>query len=204
MILLIDNYDSFVHTLARYVGELGFNRQIVRNDATDPEAIDRLSPEAMLISPGPATPEKAGISIDLVRRFRGRIPILGICLGHQAVAVAYGGKVDRAPVPRHGASDDIHHAHHPLFQNLPSPFAAARYHALCVTKTPEGLAEIAHTPDGVVMALADDARHVYGYQFHPESILTGDGHRLLANFFNHVGLARKTRRTEGKSDRKRA
>lgn len=188
MILLIDNYDSFVHTLARYIGELGLDRVVVRHDAVDVNAIEQLNPEAIIISPGPATPEKAGISIELVRYFRGKIPILGVCLGHQAIAVAYGGKVDRAPRPRHGVSDNIHHAKHALFKNLPIPFEAARYHALCVTHTPEGLTEIAHSPDGVVMALANDVDKVYGYQFHPESILTQNGHHLLSNFFTCTGI----------------
>ena len=188
MILLIDNYDSFVHTLARYIGELGLDRVVVRHDAVDINAIEQLNPKAIIISPGPATPEKAGISIELVRYFRGKIPILGVCLGHQAIAVAYGGTVDRAPRPRHGVSDNIHHAQHALFNNLPMPFEAARYHALCVTHTPEGLTEIAHSLDGVVMALANDVDKVYGYQFHPESILTQNGHHLLSNFFTCAGI----------------
>ncbi|EJW20638.1 glutamine amidotransferase of anthranilate synthase [alpha proteobacterium IMCC14465] len=188
MILLIDNYDSFVHTLARYIGELGLDRAVLRHDAVDLETIEQLAPQAIIISPGPATPEKAGISIELVRHFRGKIPILGVCLGHQAIAVAYGGTVDRAPQPRHGVSDDIYHNHHALFDTLAMPFEAARYHALCVTRTPEGLTEIAHSLDEVVMAVANDADKVYGYQFHPESILTQNGHLLLSNFFTCAGI----------------
>ena len=161
---------------------------VVRHDSVDIAAIHQLNPEAIIISPGPATPEKAGISIELVRHFRGTIPILGVCLGHQAIAVAYGGTVDRAPRPRHGVSDYIYHKKHALFENLPMPFEAARYHALCVTRTPEGLTEIAHTQDKLVMAVANDDDRVYGYQFHPESILTQNGHHLLSNFFSCAGI----------------
>ena len=192
MILLIDNYDSFVHTLARYIGELGLDRVVLRHDSVDIAAIQQLNPEAIIISPGPATPEKAGISIELVRHFRGTIPILGVCLGHQAIAVAYGGTVDRAPRPRHGVSDYIYHKKHALFDNLPMPFEAARYHALCVTRTPGGLTEIAHTQDKLVMALANDDDRVYGYQFHPESILTQNGHQLVSNFFTCAGILHNT------------
>ena len=188
MIVLIDNYDSFVHTLARYLGELGLEQRVIRNDAVSLAELEHLNPSALLLSPGPSTPEKAGICVELIRQFRGRLPILGICLGHQAIAVAYGGTVDRAPTPRHGMADDIvHDGTHPLFAGLPSPFKAARYHSLAVTHMPPQLTALAHSPDGVNMALAA-AGHVYGLQFHPESILSQHGHQMLANFLSISGI----------------
>ena len=189
MIVLIDNYDSFVHTLARYLGELGLHQKVIRNDAVSLADLEALNPTALLLSPGPSTPEKAGICVDLIRHFRGRLPILGICLGHQAIAVAYGGKVDRAPTPRHGMADDIlHDGTHPLFDGLPSSFKAARYHSLAVTEIPPQLTSLARSPDGVNMALAAEQHHVYGLQFHPESILSHHGHRILANFLSVSGV----------------
>lgn len=191
MILIIDNYDSFVHTLARYVSELGLRYQLIRNDRIDPKAVLAQQPEAVILSPGPATPSQAGICVDLIRQCRGHIPMLGICLGHQAIGEAYGGTVARAPSPAHGISAQIQHNGHALFANLENPFSAARYHSLAVTQVPAGLRQIAHINEGVNMAVADDAAKIYGMQFHPESILTQNGHQLLSNFFTLAGIKHK-------------
>ncbi|MGC6475886.1 MAG: anthranilate synthase component II [Parvibaculales bacterium] len=191
MILIIDNYDSFVHMLGQYVGELGYERQFVRNDRIDIRSILARPPDAIILSPGPATPQKAGICIELVKACQGQIPILGICLGHQAIAVAYAelageeslGTVTRAPYPAHGVSAEIYHKNHPLFAGIPSPFTAARYHSLAITHMPENLEALAQTPDGINMAVGDTAAQIYGLQFHPESILTPHGKQILQNFF---------------------
>ncbi len=190
MILIIDNYDSFVHMLGQYLGELGVPRRLVRNDRIDISTILQNPPDAILLSPGPATPQKAGICIELVKACRNKIPLLGICLGHQAIAVAYSeleeqdsrAPVARAPYPAHGVKADIHHNHHSLFNHVPNPFEAARYHALAVNALPAKLTSIANTPDSINMALAHDSDCVYGLQFHPESILTPHGKQILENF----------------------
>lgn len=208
MILIIDNYDSFVHMLGHYLGEIGAERRMVRNDRIDISTILQNPPDAILLSPGPATPQKAGICIDLVKACRGRIPILGICLGHQAISVAYAeiagtsstDTVDRAPYPAHGMEAQIHHDGHPLFAGVPNPFAAARYHSLAVNQPPENLNCVAFTSDGINMALAHDDDKVYGLQFHPESILTPDGSKILENFLT---LA-KVKIGDRKGDRKGA
>ena len=191
MILIIDNYDSFVHMLGQYIGELGYERQFVRNDRIDIRSILARPPDAIVLSPGPATPQKAGICIELVKACQGRIPVLGICLGHQAIAVAYAElageaaqhTVTRALYPAHGVSADIHHTNHPLFAGIPSPFAAARYHSLAIAHMPKTLTPLAHTQDGINMAVGDEAAQIYGLQFHPESILTPHGKQVLQNFF---------------------
>jgi anthranilate synthase component 2/para-aminobenzoate synthetase component 2 len=183
MILLIDNYDSFVHNLARYVGELGYARRVIRNDALTAEEALAMEPEAIVLSPGPCGPAEAGISVELVRRAaEARVPLLGVCLGHQAIAVAFGGAV-RWTAPVHGKASQIRHDGTGIFARVPSPFAAARYHSL-VAELPAGgpLRATALSEDGTLMALAHESLPVFGLQFHPESVLTEHGHLLLANF----------------------
>ncbi|MCE9605407.1 MAG: aminodeoxychorismate/anthranilate synthase component II [Planctomycetia bacterium] len=190
MILLIDNYDSFVHNLARYVRRLGSDTQVVRNDAVDVAAIRRLRPCAIILSPGPCTPQQAGCTLEVVRELAGEVPILGICLGHQAIAEVFGGKVVRSPVPVHGRTANITHDGRRLFAGLPSPLTVCRYHSLCAEAAtlPKSLRATAHAPDGVVMAVEHESLPVFGVQFHPESVLTEGGYRLLANFCSLAGL----------------
>ena len=189
MILLIDNFDSFVHNLARYVGELGFERRTIRTDEISVETALALQPEAIILSPGPCGPDKAGISVPLVKEAAARgIPLLGVCLGHQAIAAAFGGRIIRAPKPVHGKPSLIHHEGSDIFVGLPSPFTAGRYHSL-IADLPEGgpLHVTARTQDGVPMALAHESLPVFGVQFHPESVLTEHGYDLLANFLELAG-----------------
>jgi anthranilate synthase/aminodeoxychorismate synthase-like glutamine amidotransferase len=190
MILLIDNYDSFVYNLARYLAELGCGTEVVRNDAVTVGDVARLAPEAIVISPGPCTPNEAGISMDLIRELGARIPILGVCLGHQALAAALGGNVIRAPEPVHGRTSLVTHGGQRLFAGLPSPLRATRYHSLIVEEAslPPELRVTARTADGIPMALEHAHWPAFGVQFHPESILTDSGHRLLANFLRLAGL----------------
>jgi len=194
MILLIDNYDSFVHNLARYVRRLGSDTQTVRNDAIDAAGIRRLKPCAIILSPGPCAPQQAGCTLDVVRELAGEVPILGICLGHQAIAEAFGGRTVRAPVPVHGRTAAITHDAGRLFAGLPSPLTVCRYHSLCaeIETVPTCLKATAHSPDGVVMALEHESLPVFGVQFHPESVLTEGGYRLLANFCSLAGLSLPT------------
>lgn len=184
MILLIDNYDSFVHNLARYVQRLGPKTLVARNDALSIADIRRLRPEAIVISPGPCTPDEAGISLEVVRQLTGEYPILGVCLGHQAIAQALGGKVIRAPEPMHGRTSEIFHRSERLFAGLPSPMLACRYHSLVADwETLAAELEVtATTADDVVMAIEHRNHPTFGVQFHPESILTRGGLRLIANF----------------------
>lgn len=194
MILLIDNFDSFVHNLARYVGELGFERRIIRTDEISVEKALALQPEAIILSPGPCGPDKAGISVPLVKEAASQgIPLLGVCLGHQAIASAFGGRIIRAPKPVHGKPSRIHHEGGDIFAGIPSPFIAGRYHSL-IAELPDGgpLRETARTEDGVPMALAHKNLPIFGVQFHPESILTEHGYELLANFLRLAGA--KSRR----------
>lgn len=185
MILLIDNYDSFVHNLARYVGELGETREVMRNDAASADEIIAQAPRAIILSPGPCGPEEAGVSVSLVHAAaRARIPLLGVCLGHQCIAAAFGGTIRRAE-PVHGRASPIRHKGHALFEGIPDGFSAARYHSLVAElgdTTP--LQPIAHLDDGTLMALAHENLPIYGVQFHPESVLTPHGHALLRNFLN--------------------
>ncbi|MFQ5619395.1 MAG: anthranilate synthase component II [Rhodospirillales bacterium] len=184
MILLIDNYDSFVHNLARYVGELGRDRRVVRNDAITIDEISAAEPQAIIISPGPCTPNEAGISIDVVRQLGARAPILGVCLGHQCVGQVYGGEVKRAQRPVHGSTSLIHHTGEGLFEGLPNPLHAARYHSLIVELPDDSELDVTATSEnGEIMAVAHRRHPVFGLQFHPESVLTEHGHAQLANFF---------------------
>jgi anthranilate synthase/aminodeoxychorismate synthase-like glutamine amidotransferase len=181
MILLIDNYDSFVYNLARYVTELGGEAVVRRNDAIGLEEIAGLAPSHVIISPGPCTPREAGISVDLVRRFGPQLPILGVCLGHQAIGAAYGAEIVRARRPMHGKTSRIHHAGSSVFTGLPSPLIATRYHSLVIApdSVPPELTVTATADDGEIMAVAHATHPVVGVQFHPESVLTEYGYRML-------------------------
>lgn len=189
MILLIDNYDSFVYNLARYVGMLGFERRVVRNDAITLDEIAANPPQAIIISPGPKAPRDAGISTPVIRAFAGRIPILGICLGHQCIAEAFGGRTIRASEPCHGKTSLITHTADDLFMGLPNPLRGARYHSLIVELNADSPLEImAHTEDDdVIMGIRHKVHPVYGLQFHPESILTEYGLDLIRNFLMIAG-----------------
>jgi anthranilate synthase component 2 len=184
MFLLIDNYDSFTYNLAQYFGELGCELVIKRNDEISLDEIAALAPRNICISPGPCTPREAGISKDIVLRFASKIPILGVCLGHQCIAEAYGGKIVRASTLMHGKLSTIRHNGSELFTDLPAPFEAGRYHSLVVERSsfPRCLEIIAESDDGEIMALRHREFPVYGVQFHPESVLTRDGKKILARF----------------------
>lgn len=190
MILLIDNYDSFVHNLARYVQRLGEETRVVRNDAVSVAEIRRMKPDAIVLSPGPCTPTEAGCSLEVVRELTGEVPILGVCLGHQTIAAALGGKVVRAKEPVHGRSSEVRHGGEGVFAGLPNPLTVGRYHSLVVEEKslPPELDITARTADGTVMALTHRQHPVVGVQFHPESILTRGGYELLANFLRLAGL----------------
>ena len=184
MILLIDNYDSFTYNLVQYLGELGAEIEVRRNDQTTLEEVGRMAPERIVISPGPKTPTEAGICLQLIREFAGRTPILGVCLGHQAIGQAFGGKVIRAPQIMHGKTSPITHDGKTIFAGLSNPFTATRYHSLIVEREglPPCLEVSATSPDGLIMGLRHKERKVEGLQFHPESVLTEAGKNLLANF----------------------
>jgi para-aminobenzoate synthetase component II len=184
MVLLLDNYDSFTYNLAQYLGELGCNVEVHRNDKISVEEIARRKPERIVISPGPCTPQDAGICIDLIRRFAGKFPILGVCLGHQAIGAAFGGKVIRAPKIFHGKTSQIHHDGKSIFRKLTDPFTATRYHSLIVERKslPRELAITAETEDGIIMGVRHRRHKLEGVQFHPESVLTQSGKQLLQNF----------------------
>ena len=188
MILLIDNYDSFVYNLARYVRELGEEPVVRRHDALTVEDILSLAPSHVIISPGPCSPAEAGISTDVVRRVGPRIPVLGVCLGHQCIGTAYGAEIVRAGRPMHGKTSRILHEGTGLFQGLPSPFVATRYHSLVIApaSVPPELRVIATSEDGEIMAVQHARDPVYGVQFHPESVLTEHGYRLLDHFLHGV------------------
>ncbi|WP_062228087.1 anthranilate synthase component II [Aureimonas frigidaquae] len=195
MIVMIDNYDSFVFNLARYLERLGEDVTVLRNDGTDIEGILALSPDAIVISPGPCTPREAGISIDLVTQLSGRLPILGVCLGHQVIGAAFGGVVTHAGRPLHGQASPLHHTGHNLFQGVPDLAQAGRYHSLIVQETPvmaEALVVDARSPEGEIMALTHRLHPTYGIQFHPESVLTPHGMEILANFTARIRTPRAT------------
>jgi anthranilate synthase/aminodeoxychorismate synthase-like glutamine amidotransferase len=184
-VLLIDNYDSFTWNLAHRLGELGAEVRVVRNDAITLDEIDALRPGRIVISPGPGRPESAGISIEVLRRFAGRVPMLGVCLGHQAIASAFGGRVERAPAPMHGKTSLVRHDASRLFAGLAPQFEVGRYHSLVIPPDgiPSGFSRSAWVPDDeIVMAVRHQQWPVFGVQFHPESVLTPAGHRVLQNF----------------------
>jgi anthranilate synthase/aminodeoxychorismate synthase-like glutamine amidotransferase len=183
-LLVIDNYDSFTWNLVQYLGELGAASDVVRNDEIPLAAIEERAPEAIVISPGPCTPKEAGISVPAIQRYGGRIPILGVCLGHQSIGAAYGGEVVPARALMHGKTSQIHHCGERLFAGLPQPFTATRDHSLAVRRSslPEVLRVTAQSEDGEIMALEHSEHPVFGVQFHPESILTAAGKDLLRNF----------------------
>ena len=189
-ILLIDNYDSFVHNLARYFVRLGQGTQVVRNDRLDVTTVRALKPAAVVLSPGPCTPKEAGCSLDMVRELHREIPMLGVCLGHQAICAALGGVVSRAPEPVHGRSSPVHHDSTGLFEGVPNPMTACRYHSLTVSHAslPGCLEATARTSDRVLMSVAHREFPVYGVQFHPESVETESGYQVLANFLRLSGL----------------
>ena len=183
MILLIDNYDSFTFNLAQYLGELGAPPQVRRNDEITVDEIARLRPSRIVISPGPGRPEDAGISIDVIRRFGPTTPVLGVCLGHQGIGVAFGAQVVRAPQLMHGKTSAVRHDGRGVFRNVSQPFVAGRYHSLVVAEPlPPELEEAARTDDGTLMGVRHRQYPVHGVQFHPESVLTGEGKQLLRNF----------------------
>ncbi|HET8578759.1 MAG TPA: aminodeoxychorismate/anthranilate synthase component II [Methylomirabilota bacterium] len=184
MILVIDNYDSFTYNLVQYIGELGATLQVARNDTLTVEDVARLEPERIVISPGPGNPDSAGISLELIRRFHERVPILGVCLGHQAIGQAFGGRVSRARKQMHGKTSSISHDGRGVFKGLEPDFQATRYHSLVVLETgfPPDLEVSARAEDGEIMGLRHRRFPVEGVQFHPESILTGQGKALLRNF----------------------
>jgi anthranilate synthase/aminodeoxychorismate synthase-like glutamine amidotransferase len=188
LILLIDNYDSFVFNLARYVGELGHAREVVRNDAATVEQIEALAPEAIILSPGPCTPKEAGISNAVIAALGARIPILGVCLGHQCIAEVYGGLVVRARRPMHGKTSLVSHDGRGVFKGLPDPLRATRYHSLVAApdRVPPELEVSAWSPEGEIMGLRHRSYPVEGVQFHPEAVLSERGHDLLANFLTRT------------------
>ncbi len=195
MLLLIDNYDSFTWNLVHYLGELGSVPEVVRNDKITVAAALALKPQAIVLSPGPCTPNEAGICLDLIRAAGPTIPILGVCLGHQAIGQAYGGNVIRAPAPMHGKLSTIANGGRGIFQGVAPRFEVTRYHSLIVERSslPDCLAVTAETDDGIIMALEHTSHPVHGVQFHPESIASEHGHDLLANFLALAGLAPKRR-----------
>ena len=184
MIFILDNYDSFTYNLVQYMGELGAELVVHRNDQITCDQIEELAPEKIVISPGPCTPDVAGISLEMVKRFAGKVSILGVCLGHQSIGQAFGGVVSRAPYIMHGKTSQIHHDGAGIYVGLPNPFTATRYHSLIVERdsVPDCLQLVAETEDGLVMGLRHRNMPVEGMQFHPESILTSEGKRLLGNF----------------------
>jgi anthranilate synthase/aminodeoxychorismate synthase-like glutamine amidotransferase len=184
MVFVLDNYDSFTYNLVQYMGELGAEMTVRRNDELTPEEVESLDPDRILLSPGPCTPQEAGISIPLIRHFAGKVPILGVCLGHQAIGAAFGGKVVRAPRLMHGKTSEVIHDGRSLFSGIASPMTCTRYHSLIVAEDglPRELEVTARTEDGTIMGLRHRNYKIEGVQFHPESVLTQDGKRLIQNF----------------------
>jgi anthranilate synthase/aminodeoxychorismate synthase-like glutamine amidotransferase len=184
MVFVLDNYDSFTFNLVQYMGELGATLDVRRNDELTVEQVEALHPDRIVLSPGPCTPQEAGISIDLIRHMAGKVPILGVCLGHQAIGAAFGGEVVRAPKLMHGKTSEIEHDGKTIFRDLPRPFTATRYHSLIVEREslPDDLEISAETDDGTIMGLRHKKFRIEGVQFHPESVLTTSGFDLLRNF----------------------
>jgi anthranilate synthase/aminodeoxychorismate synthase-like glutamine amidotransferase len=186
MVFVLDNYDSFTFNLVQYMGELGADVVVRRNDELTPEEVEALAPDRILLSPGPCTPQEAGISIDLIRHMAGKVPILGVCLGHQAIGAAFGGKIVRAPKLMHGKTSQVEHDGKTIFAGLDTPMTCTRYHSLIVQEKglPRDLEISARTADGTIMGLRHRSLPIEGVQFHPESVLTSDGKRLIQNFLN--------------------
>ncbi|HEY2001000.1 MAG TPA: aminodeoxychorismate/anthranilate synthase component II [Acidobacteriaceae bacterium] len=184
MVFVLDNYDSFTYNLVQYMGELGAEMTVRRNDELTPEEIESLHPDRILLSPGPCTPQEAGVSIPLIQHFAGKVPILGVCLGHQAIGAAFGGNVVRAPKLMHGKTSEVIHDGRTLFSGIASPMTCTRYHSLIVAEDglPRQLEITARTEDGIIMGLRHRKYPVEGVQFHPESVLTHDGKQLIKNF----------------------
>jgi anthranilate synthase/aminodeoxychorismate synthase-like glutamine amidotransferase len=191
MILVIDNYDSFTYNLVQYLGELGAELRVVRNDAVDADGVAALNPERIVISPGPGTPDDAGVSLDVIRRLGERTPVLGVCLGHQAIGQAFGGTVARAKTQMHGKTSEIRHDGRGVFVGLSNPLTATRYHSLVILRhtVPADLEVTAWAEDGEIMGVRHRRWPVEGVQFHPESILTVEGKRLLGNFLGRTAVA---------------
>ncbi|MEJ3742470.1 aminodeoxychorismate/anthranilate synthase component II [Actinomycetes bacterium KLBMP 9797] len=189
-VLVIDNYDSFVFNLVQYLGQLGADCDVRRNDEIDLAAVGRSGAAGVLLSPGPGTPERAGICIDVIREYGGKLPIFGVCLGHQAFGAAYGATVTRAPELLHGKTSEVHHKSDGVLAGLPQPFTATRYHSLAVVEStlPSEIEVTGHTESGVVMAMRHRELPIEGVQFHPESVLTEGGHLMLANWLAVCGL----------------
>ncbi len=198
MLVLIDNYDSFTYNLVHFLGELGARCQVFRNDKISAAEVVKLAPKGIVLSPGPCTPNEAGICLELIEKAGPDIPLLGVCLGHQAIGQVYGGRVVRAPSPMHGKLSQITHTGKGLFKGLPRHFEVTRYHSLIVEREglPGSLAVTARTADGLIMGLQHKKHPVHGVQFHPESIASEHGHALLANFLEIAGLAPRRRNVE--------
>lgn len=189
MLVIIDNYDSFTYNLVHFLGELGAESHVLRNDAKTADEVLALKPSAIVLSPGPCDPDRAGVCIDLTRKAAGKVPVLGVCLGHQTIGQVFGGRVIRAPVAMHGKLSRIHHTSKGIFAGLPNDFQATRYHSLIVERSslPAEL-EITAEADGLIMGLAHKKHAIHGVQFHPESIASEGGHRLLGNFLRLAGM----------------
>jgi anthranilate synthase component 2 len=202
MLVLIDNYDSFTYNLVHYLGELGQSCEVYRNDKITSEEVLKLKPKAIVLSPGPCTPNEAGICLDLIAKAGAKIPLLGVCLGHQSIGQVYGGKVVRAPIPMHGKLSTLHHADEGVFKGLPKEFDVTRYHSLIVDRPtlPDDLEITAETTDGIIMGLQHKTHPVHGVQFHPESIASQQGHELLANFLTIAGLNPRRRNVQSSRD----
>lgn len=192
MLLVIDNYDSFTYNLVQYFGELGEDVQVFRNDQITLEGVERLNPARIVVSPGPCTPNEAGISVPAIQHFAGKVPILGVCLGHQSIGQAFGGKIVHAKQLMHGKTSAIHHNNNSVFRGLPAGFQATRYHSLVIERAslPECLEVTAWTDDGEIMGVRHKTLPIEGVQFHPESILTEHGHALLRNFLEGEAMNR--------------
>lgn len=202
MLILIDNYDSFTYNLVHFLGELGATCEVVRNDKISAEDVLKKKPQAIVMSPGPCTPNEAGICLDLIGRAEGKVPMLGVCLGHQSIGQSYGGKVVRAPEPMHGKLSTVHHTNKGVFKDLPEHFEVTRYHSLIVESEslPAELEITAETDDGIIMGLQHKEHPVHGVQFHPESIASEHGHALLANFLELAGFTPQRRNVPSRRD----
>lgn len=201
MFLVIDNYDSFTYNLVHFLGELGAEVKVRRNDTISADEALALEPQGIVLSPGPCYPDQAGVCLDLVARSAGKVPVLGVCLGHQSIGQAFGGRIVRAPKPMHGKVSAIHHKQGVLFSGIPSPFTATRYHSLTIAREdfPDSLEVTAESDDGVIQGLAHRQFPLYGVQFHPESIASEHGHRLLKNFIDLTTSAKSKSGTAAKA-----